>query len=329
MTSEFVESDFPGWAARLRSGERLALARLLTYAESTRRDHAQLSSDFLEFVGAPDKPALRLGVTGIPGAGKSSLIDVLGSQWVQRGHHVAVLAVDPSSVRSGGSVLGDKVRMVRLAACPNAFIRPVPSGGALGGVTAHLDECARLCELAGYDRIVIETVGVGQSEVDVALLCDALSVVAVPGTGDELQASKRGVTEFADVLVLNKTDQLPESNVQTLVAMYEEGLGLVQGRAASVLACSAVSGRGIGQWLDVLEEKVRSPIVARREKRAALFRRVLEHTLLQRFWANAELARGFDEIATRVSTERLTLRRAVDRVVEAVFLSGAAQGNRA
>lgn len=329
MAPELAEADFPQWSERLRRGERRALARLLTFAESTRRDHARLSSDFLAFVGEPDEPALRLGVTGIPGAGKSSLIDVLGSEWVRRGHHVAVLAVDPSSVRSGGSVLGDKVRMVRLAASSSAFIRPVPSGGALGGVTAHLDECARLCELAGYDRIVIETVGVGQSEVDVALLCDALSVVAVPGTGDELQAFKRGVTEFADVLVLNKTDQLSEANVQTLLAMYEEGLGLVRGRATSVLACSAVSGRGIGEWLDVLEDKARSPVVPRREKRAALFRRVVEHTLLQRCWAHAEFSRVFEEVAARVSTERLTLRHAVERVLETVFPVSATQGNRA
>lgn len=317
MSAELAEADFGTWAARLRGGERRALARLLTIAESTRPEHGHTLGQFLQFVGCPDKTALRLGVTGIPGAGKSTLIDALGSELLQRGSSVAVLAVDPSSVLSGGSVLGDKVRMTRLGSSDRAFIRPVPSGGVLGGVTVHLDQCARLCELAGYDRILLETVGVGQSEVDVALVCDLVSVVAVPGTGDELQTVKRGIMEFADVLVLNKTDQLPEAQVRALVAMYEEGLSLVQGRNAAVVACSGHTGQGITQWADQLELQARLSHVQRGHRRTVLFRRLVEHALLRKFWDQENNASSFREITTLLLTERLTLRQAVERALTA------------
>jgi LAO/AO transport system kinase len=318
MTFELAEADFEAWATRLRAGERRTLARLLTYAESTRAEHGRALSRFFEFADAPAKAAVRVGVTGIPGAGKSSLIDALGSHWVGRGLSVAVLAVDPSSVLSGGSVLGDKVRMAQLGASDRAFIRPVPSGGALGGVSVHLDDCARLCELAGYERIVIETVGVGQSEVDVSLICDVLTVVAVPGTGDELQAVKRGITEFADVLLLNKCDTVSAPALQALIAMYEEGLTLVQGRPASVFGCSAHAGVGVERWAQEIDLKARSPHVGRRDKRAILFRRVFEHAVLRRVWEKATTSPVLREITEQLRLERLTLRVAVERLLDAV-----------
>jgi LAO/AO transport system kinase len=318
MNSEFAQADFAQWASRLRAGERRALARLLTYAESTRSEDGEHLGQFLQFVGKPTQAVLRVGVTGIPGAGKSTLIDALGSLWVGQGLRVAVLAVDPSSIVSGGSVLGDKVRMARLGNFEQAFIRPVPSGGALGGVSVHLDECARLCELAGFQRIVIETVGVGQSEVDVALICDVLTVVGVPGTGDELQAVKRGISEFTDILVLNKCDTLPESSVDTLVAMHREGLSLVQGREACVIACSAPTEMGIAEWANELDRQGRSPHAPRRDKRVVLFRRLFEQMLLRRFWASADGSPALREIILALQEERLTLRSAVERLLAGV-----------
>ncbi len=311
------ESNFDEWARRLRDGERRTLARLLTYAESSLPEHGRLLGEFLERVAPSETHALRVGVTGIPGAGKSTLIDALGSHWIGQGFRVAVLAVDPSSVRSGGSVLGDKVRMGRLSESSGAFIRPVPSGGALGGVTVHLDECARLCELAGYDRILIETVGVGQSEVDVALICDVLTVVVVPGTGDELQVVKRGITEFADVLLVNKCDTAGDAKTQALIGMYEEGLSLVQGRGATVLACSALSNVGVQEWANALTPPARSPSSSRAHKRLALFRRLIEHGLLRKYWEKTERSPTFLDVSNRVLDGRLTLRSAVRLLLDA------------
>jgi LAO/AO transport system kinase len=317
MSSELKESAFPQWEARLRAGERRTLARLLTYAESFRAEDGEMLGMFLRSLDRTSAPALRVGITGIPGAGKSTLIDALGAMWVARGLRVAVLAVDPSSVVSGGSVLGDKVRMTRLGASEFAFIRPVPSAGALGGVTVHLDECAQLCELAGYDRIIIETVGVGQSEVDVALICDVLTVVAVAGTGDELQAFKRGITEFADIVMLNKCDTLSEATVEMQLAMHREGMALVRGEAVSVLACSAVSDTGIEQWSQQIEARAGLQPNSRADKRVALFRRLLEHAQLRKFWRHVEASPLFSEIVDQVRREQLTLRAAIDRLLVA------------
>lgn len=318
MMGELAEGDFETWERRLRAGERRTLARLLTYAESARPEHGELSSRFLQCAGAPTRRALRVGVTGIPGAGKSSLIDALGSFWVGQGLRVAVLAVDPSSVLTRGSVLGDKVRMARLTASERAFIRPVPSGGALGGVTVHLDECARLCELAGYERVVLETVGVGQSEVDVSLICDVLTVVAVPGTGDELQAVKRGISEFADIVVLNKCDTVSAANLESLTAMYEEGLTLVQGHTPAVIACSAHSGQNVDVWAHEIDRKAGSPRAHRRDKRSLLLRRLFEHAVLQKFWVKLEGSLVLSDVTAQLENDRLTLRGAVDRLLDAV-----------
>lgn len=315
--SELTESAFPQWEARLRAGDRRTLARLLTYAEDFRADAGEILGLFLRNLDRTGAPALRVGVTGIPGAGKSTLIDALGALWVGRGLRVAVLAVDPSSVVSGGSVLGDKVRMTRLGASEFAFIRPVPSGGALGGVTVHLDECAHLCELAGYDRIIIETVGVGQSEVDVALICEVLTVVAVPGTGDELQALKRGITEFADIVVLNKCDRLSEANVEVQLAMHREGMTLVRGGAVSVLACSAASDTGIEEWSRQIEAHAGVQANSRADKRVALFRRLIEHAQLRKFWSHVEASPLFLEIVEQVRMDQLTFRAAIDRLLDA------------
>lgn len=306
------------WLSRLLAGERRTLARLLTLAESHRdEDQRWLDRVFEAAVAqnAPCEPAWRLGITGIPGAGKSTLIDALGNHWVEQGLRVAVLAVDPSSVFTGGSILGDKLRMPRLGNSDHAFIRPVPSRGALGGVTLHLDDSARLCELAGYQRILIETVGVGQSEVDVASLCDALAMLIVPGTGDELQAMKRGITEVADVVVVNKADRESEGQVRALMMAYQEGMGSGQAHAVPVVSCSALSGQGISDVAESLMSSAQRPRRPRADKREALLRRVVERAALLRYWSRVEAEPGFITVLRDLRQERLTLRQAAGRIL--------------
>ncbi|WP_375464440.1 methylmalonyl Co-A mutase-associated GTPase MeaB [uncultured Methylobacterium sp.] len=191
---------------RLLAGDRAALARAITLAESKRADHRTLARDLIDAVLPRTGGAIRVGITGVPGVGKSTLIDALGANLTAAGRKVAVLAVDPSSTRTGGSILGDKTRMARLALDQNAFIRPSPSSGTLGGVAAKTRETMLLCEAAGFDVILVETVGVGQSETAVADLTDFFLVLMLPGAGDELQGIKKGILELADMIAVNKAD---------------------------------------------------------------------------------------------------------------------------
>ncbi len=199
--------DLDALRDRLLAGERAALARAITLAESKRADHRAAARDLIDAVLPHTGRAIRVGITGVPGVGKSTTIDALGSNLTAAGHKVAVLAVDPSSTRTGGSILGDKTRMARLALDPNAFIRPSPSSGTLGGVAAKTRETMLLCEAAGFDVILVETVGVGQSETAVADLTDFFLVLMLPGAGDELQGIKKGILELADMIAVNKADE--------------------------------------------------------------------------------------------------------------------------
>src|SRR5580658_3059668 len=194
------DSSMESVARKLRAGDRAALARAITLVESRRADHQALARALVQDLWPSTGAAMRVGVTGVPGVGKSTLIDTLGSNLTAAGRKVAVLAVDPSSNRSGGSILGDKTRMARLAADPNAYIRPSPAAGALGGVAARTRETMVLCEAAGFDVLLVETVGVGQSETAVADMTDFFLVLTLPGAGDELQGIKKGVIEQADMV---------------------------------------------------------------------------------------------------------------------------------
>ncbi len=193
----------------IRAGDRRLLAKAITLAESTRTDHQAAAQAVVAAVLPATGNALRLGITGSPGVGKSTFIEALGLHLIKAGHRVAVLAVDPSSAVSGGSILGDKTRMELLAREPRAFIRPSPSSGALGGVAAHTREAMLLVEAAGFDVVIVETVGVGQSETDVANLTDVFVLMQLPNAGDDLQAIKKGIVELADVIVFNKRDLDP------------------------------------------------------------------------------------------------------------------------
>jgi LAO/AO transport system kinase len=240
------------------AGDRRALARAITLAESTRADHRAeaeaLLAEVLPHVGG----AVRVGISGAPGAGKSTFIEALGTHLVAHDHRVAVLAVDPSSTRSGGSILGDKTRMEQLTRSPDAFVRPSPTGGTLGGVARRTREAMLLCEAAGFDVVLVETVGVGQSEVKVAAMVDLFLVLVAPGGGDELQGLKRGIMELADLVVVNKADGELAAVAAHTAADYGAALHLVrprlQGWTPRVLTCSALTGAGIPEVWDAVAE---------------------------------------------------------------------------
>jgi len=244
-------------AAPLLQGSRRALAQAITLAESTRPDHEtqaqSLLADLLPHAGR----SLRVGLTGVPGVGKSTFIEALGTLLADRGHRVAVLAVDPSSARTGGSIMGDKTRMPRLTVHPRAFIRPSPSGGTLGGVTRRTREAITLCEAAGYDLILVETVGVGQSETQVAAMTDTFVLLTLPNAGDELQGIKRGIMELADLCVVNKADTDPAA-ANRAQGELNAALHLLTPRGATwtprAVQVSALTGAGLPELWDALQD---------------------------------------------------------------------------
>jgi len=242
----------------IRAGDRRSMARAITAIESTRPDQAALGRAILEELVPSTGGGIRVGITGPPGVGKSTFIEALGLDLIERGHRVAVLAVDPSSPVTGGSILGDKTRMEGLAQSPKAFIRPTPSGGSLGGVAHRTRETLLLSEAAGYDVVLIETVGIGQSEVSVASMVDFFLVLLHPGGGDELQGIKKGVLELADALVVNKADGASKEMAERTRADYAGALQLIRsassGQRPPVFTASSVSGEGIDAVWEAVEE---------------------------------------------------------------------------
>src|SRR6056297_4148075 len=228
--TELPRMDIDDLARRILSGERRALARAITLVESRRDDHRAQTVALFEALKGHDREALRIGLSGTPGVGKSTFIEAFGLMLLERGLRVAVLAVDPSSARSGGSILGDKTRMERLSRAPDAFIRPSPSRSQLGGVARRTREAVSLCEAAGFDVVLIETVGVGQSETMVAEMADLFVLLLAPAGGDELQGVKRGIMEIADMILINKADgDLKAAAVRTC-ADYAGALRLLRKR---------------------------------------------------------------------------------------------------
>lgn len=241
--------DIDHMAGQLRAGDRRALARAITLVESTRADHQDAAQALLADVMADTGKSIRIGLSGAPGVGKSTFIEAFGGFLTEQGHKVAVLAVDPSSTRTGGSILGDKTRMELLARNPDAFIRPSPSGGTLGGVARRTREAMLLCEAAGYDVVLVETVGVGQSETAVADMVDMFVLLLSPGGGDELQGIKRGIMELADLVVVNKADGELEKAARRAQGEYRAALHLMRPKTRQwtprVLTASALTARGL------------------------------------------------------------------------------------
>ncbi|MEN0079738.1 MAG: methylmalonyl Co-A mutase-associated GTPase MeaB [Pseudomonadota bacterium] len=245
-------------AEKIKLGDRRALSRAVTLVESTRADHRAQAADLLETLRGEAREALRIGLSGTPGVGKSSFIEAFGSMLVEAGLRVAVLAVDPSSTRSGGSILGDKTRMERLSRMPQAFIRPSPSATHLGGVARRSREAVSLCEAAGFDVVLIETVGVGQSETMVAEMCDLFVLLLAPAGGDELQGVKRGIMERADIILVNKADGDLKATATRTVADYAGALRLLRKRPQDpsdfpkAMPISALEEHGLDQaWAEM------------------------------------------------------------------------------
>jgi LAO/AO transport system kinase len=256
------DNDIPALAAAIRGGDRSALARAITVVESTRPDHRRQAQQLLmELMQGTDSvgvagPAMHVGITGVPGVGKSTTIEALGMYLIERGHRVAVLAVDPSSTRTGGSILGDKTRMARLAVHPDAYIRPSPTSGTLGGVTKATRETIVLLEAAGFDVILVETVGVGQSEVAVSNMVDTFVFLTLARTGDQLQGIKKGVLELADVIVVNKADGAHATEAKAAARELAAAIRLIYPRETlwrpPVLTMSAMEGEGLVELWDTI-----------------------------------------------------------------------------
>ncbi len=240
--------------------DRTSLGRALTLVESNRTEDRKVVEDLLAQISPKTGEAHRIGITGVPGVGKSTFIEAMGSKLIEDGNKVAVLAVDPTSTVSGGSILGDKTRMTRLANDPNAFVRPSPSSGTLGGVTRTTRESMALLESAGYDIVMVETVGIGQSETVVAEMVDIFLVLMLPGAGDELQGIKKGVLELADMIAVNKTDGENESKALEAARDYISALRLTQPATSNwrppVVNCSSLTGKGLNEvWEKIQEHK--------------------------------------------------------------------------
>ena len=302
-------------AARLRAGDRRALARAITLVESTRPDHRRRAEILLEELLPGTGSSLRLGVSGAPGVGKSSFIEALGLHLDRQGRRVAVLAVDPTSVVSGGSILGDKTRMPELAQSPAAFIRPSPAAGTAGGVARRTREALLLCEAAGFEVVVVETIGVGQAEGAVADMVDLFILLLAPGAGDELQGIKRGIVELAHLVVVNKADGELKRAAGRVAAAWRGALGLLRPPSPKwqtrVMLASAREGTGIDEVWRAVEEwraALGEEEIARQraaQARAWMWREV-KTSLMESLGREERLAALLPELEAKVSAGRMT-----------------------
>jgi LAO/AO transport system kinase len=254
--------DVPALVEGVLGGDRRSLARAITLVESRRADHRERAQELLVALLPHAGSARRVGISGVPGVGKSTFIDSLGVDLTAAGHRVAVLAVDPSSARSGGSILGDKTRMARLAVDPGAFIRPAPTAGTLGGVAQATRESMVVVEAAGHDVVLVETVGVGQSEVTVAEMVDSFLFLTLARTGDQLQGIKRGILEIADVIAVNKADGPAAGDARKAARELAGAIRMLRGSSewdVPVLTCAGLTGEGLAEvWAKVVEHQDRA-----------------------------------------------------------------------
>jgi LAO/AO transport system kinase len=312
-------------------GSRSDIARAITLVESTRPDHRQVAQELLSELLPHTGKAIRVGITGVPGVGKSTFIDAFGTMLTGLGHRVAVLAVDPSSSRTGGSILGDKTRMQHLATDPAAFVRPSPSSGTLGGVARATRESMLIMEAAGYDVVLVETIGVGQSEIAVASMVDTFLLLALARTGDQLQGIKKGVLELADVIAVNKADGPHEKDARAAARELASALRLLQDPGAAwrtpVLTCSALENTGLDEVWERIEQH-RAMLEAtgeldrrRRDQQVGWTWNLVHDQLLTRLHADPEVRAIVPGLEQRVRDGLVTATTAAAEILKAFGLT--------
>ena len=316
--SEYIEG--------IRRGDRIALARAITLIESSRAEDAELAQQIIDACLPRSGTSIRVGITGTPGAGKSTFIEALGNFLIGKGSRVAVLAVDPSSERSGGSILGDKTRMERLANSEMAFIRPSPTGGSLGGVARRTRETMILCEAAGFNTVLIETVGVGQSETLVHGMVDFFLLLMIAGAGDELQGIKRGIIEMADLLAINKADGENIHAAERARREFAQALHFFPARETGwtpeAVTCSATTGSGISHvWDVVLRHRAQMQAGGwfeqnRRQQRQSWLREAVRNQLLEQFRHDEQIKAALPQIEASVCEGELSPMRAARTLIE-------------
>ena len=321
--------DAADLATAVRAGDRSALGRAITLVESSKAEDEARALALIETLLPSSGNAIRIGLTGPPGVGKSTTIDQFGSNLTTAGHKVAVLAVDPSSVRTGGSILGDKTRMARLSADPDAFIRPSPAADTLGGVARRTRESIILCEAAGYDVIIVETVGIGQSEATVSEMVDFFVVLALPGAGDELQGIKKGVLEVADLLAVNKADGELTNAAARAVADYTAAFHIIVPTHADwrppVIAVSALLNQGldrlwseVGRFRAIMEQSGRFD-AKRADQQARWMRRLVEERVMSATLGRPEVREALNRAESAVRAGETTPDAAARSVLELVM----------
>lgn len=313
-------------AADIRAGNRAALARAITLIESRRADHQAAARELVQALLPHTGKAMRVGITGSPGVGKSTTIDTLGMDLIEKGHRVAVLAVDPSSARTGGSILGDKTRMAQLANDDRAFIRPSPSSGTLGGVAAKTREAMLLCEAAGFDVVLVETVGVGQSETAVCDMTDIFLALMLPGAGDELQGIKKGLVELADMIAINKADGDNIKRANSAAASYRAALKILAPRSLHwfppVLTYSGLTGAGLPElWQKIVEHRTAmnasGDFTARRSQQQVKWMwAMLEDRMKARLRSDPAIRAKVKQLEARVADGRITPALAAEQITE-------------
>jgi LAO/AO transport system kinase len=326
--STLTPDGIADFAPAIRAGDRAALARAITLVESRREDHAKAAHRLVQELLPRTGKALRIGITGAPGVGKSTLIDTLGTHLTAQGRKVAVLAVDPSSTQTGGSILGDKTRMTRLANDPNAFVRPSPSAGTLGGVAARSRETLLLCEAAGFDVVLVETVGIGQSETTVAGMTDFFLLLMLPGAGDELQGIKKGVVELADMIAVNKADGDNLPRATSAAASYSGALHILTPRSTHwtppVVTVSGLTGDGIVAAWETIEKhravmmQAGEHAARRRTQQVRWMWDLLEARLRTRLRNNAAMKEMLPRLESEVAAGRLSPMLAVEQITAAL-----------